>query len=85
MLINLKSREWARVIAIEGGQSVRQRLSLRGIQEGIVVKMISSMQGPVVLEVNRHIVVIGRGMAAKVSVQKINRQEKEQNNEEKII
>ncbi|MCD6093685.1 MAG: FeoA domain-containing protein [Candidatus Omnitrophica bacterium] len=85
MLINLKPGEWARVTAIQGGRGVRQRLSLRGIQEGSTLKVISSAQGPVVLEVKRNIVVIGRGMAAKVIVEKLNNKEKRQGNEEKDI
>jgi len=78
MLINLKPGEWARVTAIQGGRVVRQQLSLRGIQEGSTLKVISSAQGPVVLEVKRNIVVVGRGMAAKVIVEKLSNEKKRQ-------
>jgi len=40
--------------------------------------VISSAQGPVVLEVKRNIVVVGRGMAAKVIVEKLSNEKKRQ-------
>ncbi len=71
MLINLKPREWAKVVAIGGGRGIRQKLSLRGIQEGSNIRMISSYPGPVIIEVNRNMVALGRGMAGKIMVQKL--------------
>ncbi len=70
-LTALKSEELARIVAIEGGQGLRQKLMLRGITEGSIARVVSSDQGPVVLEINGGVVAIGRRMAQKIVVQKI--------------
>ncbi|MEA1993029.1 MAG: FeoA family protein [Euryarchaeota archaeon] len=59
--------ERARVVSIHGGHGLRQKLSLRGIFEGSIVRVISR-RGPTTIEVNRNIVTIGRGMARKIRV-----------------
>ncbi|MCK4648544.1 ferrous iron transport protein A [bacterium] len=71
ILINLRPGEWARVLAIGGGRGIRQKLSLRGVQEGSKIRMISSYPGPVIIEINRNMVALGRGMAGKIMVQKL--------------
>jgi len=70
ILTALKSREIAKIVAIEGGQGLRQKLLLHGISEGSAVRMVSSNRGPVVLEINGSTIAIGRGMAKKIIVQK---------------
>jgi Fe2+ transport system protein FeoA len=67
-LYELQPGEWARIISIEGGHHFRQRLYLRGIKEGDIVRMVSSIRGPVVVEVNRSIIALGRGMARKIRI-----------------
>ncbi len=56
---------------MQGGQNFRQRLLLRGIQEGTVFRVVSCQGGPVVVEVNKNTIVIGQGMAQKITVRKI--------------
>jgi len=68
MLNELRPGEWGRIIAIGGGWGIRQRLSLRGISEGTIVRMISCGHGPTVVEVNRSIIALGRGMTQKIRV-----------------
>ncbi len=58
----------ARIVEIGGGHGVRQKLSLRGISEGSIVRVISNSSGPVTIEVDRNTVSIGRGMAQKIRV-----------------
>ena len=58
----------ARIMEIGGGHGVRQKLNLRGISEGSVVRVISNTSGPVTIEVDRNTVSIGRGMAQKIRV-----------------
>jgi ferrous iron transport protein A len=70
MLIQLKPNELARIVAIEGGYELRQKLYLRGIFEGCFVRMISC-SGPVTVEVDRNIISIGRGMAQKIRVMRM--------------
>ena len=66
-LSQLGAGETARIIAVEGGRGLRQKLFLRGLAEGKVVRIISN-HGPVVVEVDRSTVAIGRGMAHKIIV-----------------
>ena len=70
MLNQLKSGEIAKIISIEGGHGLRQKLSLRGVSEGNFVRVISN-QGPVTVEVNRNTVSIGRGMAQRIRVMRV--------------
>jgi ferrous iron transport protein A len=68
ILVNLKPGEDAIVIEVKGGKGLRQKLNLRGIFEGSVIRVISCNPGPVVLEVDRNTVAIGKGMAQKIMV-----------------
>ncbi|MFZ2072023.1 MAG: FeoA family protein [Halobacteriota archaeon] len=69
-LNQLKPGELGRVMAVEGGRGIRQKLFLRGLFEGSVVRMISCY-GPVTIELDRNMMSIGRGMAQKVIVRRI--------------
>ena len=70
MLAELKTGELAKIMAIEGGYGLRQKLSLRGIFEGSFIRVISN-QGPVTVEVDRNTVSIGRGMARRIRVMRV--------------
>lgn len=67
MLTQLRIGEKARIVAIGGGRGLKQKLFLRGLFEGKVVRVVSNY-GPVIVEVNGNIVAIGRGMARKIIV-----------------
>jgi len=69
-LSQLKPGEVGRVMAVEGGHGIRQKLFLRGLFEGSVVRVISCY-GPVTVEVDRSTVSIGRGMAQKIIVRRL--------------
>lgn len=69
-LSQLKPGEQGRVMVIEGGRGIRQKLFLRGLFEGSVVRVISC-SGPVTVEVDRNTVSIGRGMAQKIIVKRM--------------
>jgi len=69
-LSQLKPGEQGRIMVIEGGRGIRQRLFLRGLFEGSVVRVISC-SGPVTVEVDRNTVSIGRGMAQKIIVRRM--------------
>lgn len=71
ILTRLKTNERARVIAIEGGEQVKQALYLRGLSEGGVFRMISGERGPVLIEIKGSTLAIGRGMAKKIRVTKV--------------
>ena len=69
MLNQLGIGGMARIVAIGGGRGLRQKLFLRGLFEGKVVRMVSNY-GPVTVEVDRSVVAIGRGMAQKIIVER---------------
>ncbi len=69
VLTQLGVGERARIVAIEGGWSLRQKLSLRGLFEEKVVRVVSNY-GPVTVEVDGNVVAIGRGMAQKIRVER---------------
>jgi len=48
---------------------MRHKLSLRGLKEGKILRVVSNY-GPVTVEVDRNVIAMGRGMAQKVVVQK---------------
>jgi len=67
VLTQLRIGEKARIVAIGGGRGLKQKLFLRGLIEGKVIRVVSNY-GPVIVEVNGNIVAIGRGMARKIIV-----------------
>jgi len=67
-LAQMKPDILARIVEIGGGHGIRQKLNLRGISEGSVVRVLSNGCGPVTIEVDRNTVSIGRGMARKIWV-----------------
>ena len=69
VLAQLRTGEKVRIVAIGGGRGLRQKLLLRGLFEGKVVRVISNY-GPMTVEVDRNIIAIGRGMARKVEVER---------------
>lgn len=69
-IAELRSGEWAQIVAIEGGHGLRQRLLLRGIFEGSLVRVISN-RGPITIEIDRNIVSLGRGMARRIRVRRM--------------
>ena len=66
-LAQLRTGETATIVSIEGGRGLRQKLLLRGLFEGKVIKVVSNY-GPVTVEVDRNVVAVGRGMANKIIV-----------------
>jgi len=67
MLTQLREGERAKIVAIEGGRGLKQKLFLRGLFEGSTVRVVSC-RGPITVEVDRNTVSIGRGMAQKIMV-----------------
>lgn len=61
------------VVEIQGGWGVRQRLNRMGIHPGdrILVKRSGVMGGPILVQVHGTEVAMGRGMARKVFVTRV--------------
>lgn len=70
-LTQLHENDVARVIAIEGGPGFRQQLSLRGLSEGTKLRMLSCSHGPVLVDIKGYTLALGRGMAQRVVVEKV--------------
>jgi ferrous iron transport protein A len=70
LLTELKPGEQGTVVAVRGGRGMQSRLRSLGLVEGQTLRKLSALAwgGPVVVEVNRTQVAIGRGMAAKILV-----------------
>lgn len=58
------------IIAVQGGRGFQTRLRNLGLAEGQMIRKVSHLAwgGPVVVEVKRSQVAIGRGMARKILV-----------------
>lgn len=69
-LTEMARGEEGRIVAVEGGWGLRNRLARLGLAEGQVVRKLSevALGGPVVVLVNRAQVAIGRGMARRIRV-----------------
>ena len=63
----------ARVINIQGGQGIRQRLGQMGIHPGDTITMLryGAFRGPILIEVHGSQVALGRGMASKILVEEV--------------
>lgn len=66
-----KSEQKVRIVRINGGCGIRQRLHQLGIFEGgwVCVKRRSHFGGPLVIEYDLCQVALGRGMAEQIGVE----------------
>jgi len=72
-LVDLPVGRKAQVIALQGGWGMQRHLSSLGIRPGKILRKITSqpMGGPIMVEVERARVAIGRGMAARIIIRKV--------------
>ncbi len=70
-LAQLSQGQSARVISIEGGRGLKQKLQNLGIREGAVVKKERGIfiHGPIIVKAGSTQIALGRGMAFKVIVE----------------
>jgi ferrous iron transport protein A len=61
----------AKVIDIQGGAGIRQRLSQMGIHPGdtITILRYGALRGPILIEVHGSQVALGRGIASRILVE----------------
>lgn len=72
-LSDLKSNELLVIKSINAGIRLFNRLASMGICEGTEISLIkNNAGGPVIIEVNGSKFAIGRGMAEKIVVEKVN-------------
>mgnify|MGYP000471041508 CR=1 FL=1 len=72
MLQELKDKEEAYVVGIEGGKSLREKMACMNIREGKHISKVMSqpLSGPVIVSVDNRQYAIGRGIASKIIVEK---------------
>ena len=70
-LLGLKENEKAKIRGLDGGMEFQRKLASLNIREGKTVKMITKQPfgGPIVIEVDRRKITIGRGMARRIFVE----------------
>lgn len=70
-LSRMKPGEKGKVICIQGGRGVVDRLEALGVRPGSVLKMVASQPGggPVVIQVDNTQAAIGFGMASKIMME----------------
>jgi ferrous iron transport protein A len=63
----------ATVIDIQGGSGIRQRLSQMGIHPGDIITMVryGALRGPLMIEIHGSQVALGRGIASRILVEKL--------------
>lgn len=69
----LKDREEAVIIAVNGGAMFLRRMSSLNLREGKTVRKITSqpLRGPVIVEIDGRRYAIGKGMARKIVVRRV--------------
>ncbi|MDD4299362.1 MAG: FeoA family protein [Methanomicrobium sp.] len=67
-LTSLEKNETALIKNVEGGAGVKQQLSLRGLCEGVKIRIVDCSCGPVILDINGSTLALGRGIAGKITV-----------------
>jgi ferrous iron transport protein A len=63
----------AKVVDIQGGAGIRQRLSQMGIHPGDIITMLryGPLHGPILIEIHGRQVALGRGIASKIIVEEM--------------
>jgi ferrous iron transport protein A len=71
-LIEVERGRRVRVVDFQGGRGLRLRLAQYGLYPGDIARVvrIAPVGGPVLIEVDGREIALGRGVAAKVQVEK---------------
>jgi len=71
-LSDLKEKEKAKIVKIQGGIGIIQRLMDLGLTYGTVVQIDRNFgRGPIIVSVRNTDIALGRGIARKIWVEKI--------------
>ncbi|HSQ39593.1 MAG TPA: FeoA family protein [Anaerolineales bacterium] len=70
-LLNAPQGQWLKVIALNGGERLRARLTQYGLFEGDSLRILRTapMRGPLLVEVNGREIALGRRVAEKILVE----------------
>jgi ferrous iron transport protein A len=72
-LVQVCENEKTKVIDIQGGQRIRQRLGQMGIHPGDTITLLryGALRGPLLIEVHGSQVALGRGIASRILVEEL--------------
>jgi ferrous iron transport protein A len=72
-LIDVEHNQEVRIVDIRGGKGVTRKLQELSLMPGdiITVKKRAPLQGPLLVEAHGRSVALGRGVAAKVDVERV--------------
>lgn len=71
VLLDVKKGAWARVLRLDGGENVRDKLTQHGLYPGDCVRVLRTapLGGPLLVDVNGREIALGRGIAQKILVE----------------
>lgn len=67
-LNNIKSGKNVKVMGIQGGRNVRNRLMEMGVVEGVSIYVVTNNGGPLIISIDNSRFAMGRGVAQKITV-----------------
>lgn len=70
-LLNAPQGQWLKVTTLNGGESLRARLTQYGVFEGDYLRILRAapLRGPLLVEVNGREIALGRRVAEKIIVE----------------
>lgn len=71
-LANARHGTRVRIISYDGGEGIERKLRQLGLNPGelVHVRRQAPFRGPILVEVNGRTIAVGRGIAAKITVEK---------------
>lgn len=70
-LLEAKNGKWVRVVRVEGGRTLQNRLIQYGLYPGDCLRVLRAapLGGPLLVEINGREIAIGRGVAQKIFIE----------------
>ena len=70
-LLEVQIGKWVRVVRVEGGRTLQNRLTQYGLYPGDCLRVLRAapLGGPLLVEINGREIAIGRGVAQKILVE----------------
>ena len=71
VLLDVKIGKWARILSLEGGSGLRDKLTQHGLYPGDCVHVVRTapLGGPLLVDVHGREIALGRGIAEKILVE----------------
>lgn len=71
VLLDVKIGAWARILSLDGGAGLRDKLTQHGLYPGDCVRVVRTapLGGPLLVDVHGREIALGRGIAQKILVE----------------